>query len=142
MTYKLATLGIVLALAVPAQAQDTASGDADAGAKEFNKCKACHMIQSDDGENIVRGGRVGPNLYGLTARNMGAVEDFRYSDLMKAANDADIGWDEATFAAYVQDPTGYMTEVTGESGRSKMSYKVRKQEDALNLWAYLVSVAP
>ena len=43
-----------------------AEGDAHKGAKEFNKCKACHTIASAD-EIIVRGGKTGPNLYGAMA---------------------------------------------------------------------------
>ena len=37
-----------LALAAPA----FAGGDADKGAKVFKKCKSCHMIQDDAGNNI------------------------------------------------------------------------------------------
>lgn len=125
------------ALALPAFAE----GDAEAGEKEFNKCKACHMIESAD-ETIVRGGRTGPNLYGLPGRTAGTQEDFRYSDLLIAAGEQGLAWDEETFTGYVQDPTPWLQEYTGESGRGKMSFKVRSEEDAANLWAYLVSVAP
>jgi cytochrome c len=47
--------------------------DADAGARVFNQCRACHTIN--------QGGRsgVGPNLYGVWGRAAGAVEGFRYS---------------------------------------------------------------
>ncbi len=38
------------------------SGDAAAGETTFNKCKSCHMIVSDAGDEIVKGGRTGPNL--------------------------------------------------------------------------------
>ena len=44
-----------LALAAPA----FAGGDADKGAKVFKKCKSCHMIQDDAGNNIVKGGKTG-----------------------------------------------------------------------------------
>ena len=46
-TSLIATL-TMLALAAPAVAQDAAKGE-----KEFNKCKACHMIQDDAGTDIV-----------------------------------------------------------------------------------------
>jgi cytochrome c len=100
------------------------------------------MIVDDEGNNIVRGGRVGPNLYGIVGRTAGAVEDFRYSGLLTAAGEQDLAWDEETFVAYVQDPTGWLQEYTGEDGRGKMSYRVRKEEDAVNVWAYLASVGP
>jgi len=100
------------------------------------------MIVDGDGDNIVRGGRVGPNLYGVVGRVAGSVEDFRYSDLMIAAGEQDLEWDEESFVAYVQDPTGWLKDYTGEDGRGKMTYKVRKEEDAVNVWAYLASVGP
>ena len=39
------------------------------------------------------------------------------------------------------DPTGASQEATGESGRGKMSFKVRKAEDDVNLYAYLASLS-
>ena len=52
---KTTLIGAVLgaAIAFPAFAQDVANGE-----KEFRKCKACHMIQSPAGEDIVKGGKV------------------------------------------------------------------------------------
>ena len=130
-------------LAVPAFADGHATGDAAAGEKAFNQCKACHMVQDDAGETIVKGGRTGPNLFGIMGRTAGTVEGFRYSDLIVAAGEGGLVWDEATFVGYAQDPTAYLREVTGDaSGRSKMTVKARKEEDVINIWAYLHSLAP
>jgi len=79
MKYLIAASATLLGLAMPALAE----GDAAAGEKTFNQCKACHMIASAD-ETIVRGGQVGPNLYGVIGRTMGSVEDYRYSDGLEA----------------------------------------------------------
>ena len=128
-----------LALAMPALAQD-ASGDAAAGEKEFRKCKACHSIEGPDGV-IEKGGKVGPNLFGVAGRTAGTYEDFNYSDLMIEAGEKGLEWNEADFAGYVADPTGFLREYTGESsGRGKMTFKLPKEEDAMDVWAYLVSV--
>ncbi len=132
----------LLAMATPTFADDHVSGDAAAGEKAFNQCKACHMIQNDDGESIVRGGRVGPNLYGVIGRTAGGVEDFRYSGLLETAGEQGLEWDEESFVAYIQDPTGWLQDYTGESGRGKMTYKLRKEEDGVDIWAYLASVGP
>ncbi|MCR9147648.1 MAG: c-type cytochrome [Rhodobacteraceae bacterium] len=132
----------LLAMATPTFADDHVSGDAAAGEKAFNQCKACHMIQNDDGESIVRGGRVGPNLYGVIGRTAGGVEDFRYSGLLGTAGEQGLEWDEESFVAYIQDPTGWLQDYTGESGRGKMTYKLRKEEDGVDIWAYLASVGP
>ena len=68
-----AILGTVtlLALSSAAFAQDGPTGDAEAGEREFRKCKSCHMIQDAEGEMIVRGGRTGPNLWGVVGRVAG-----------------------------------------------------------------------
>ncbi|MEL6619520.1 MAG: cytochrome C, partial [Pseudomonadota bacterium] len=79
---------------------------------------------------------------GVAGRALGAVEDFKYSDIIMLAGEQGVVYDEANFVAYVQDPTGWLREVTGDNGRGKMSYKVRKEEDAVNLFAYLASLAP
>ncbi len=132
-----------VALSTAAYAGGHASGDAEAGESEFRACKSCHMIQNAEGEDIVRGGRTGPNLWGVVGRTAGSYEDFRYSSAMEDAGEAGLVWDEETFVAYVQDPTGYLREYLDDSSaRGKMSYKVRNEEDAINIWAYLASVSP
>ena len=126
-------------LAVPAFAQD---GDVEAGEKAFRQCKACHSVVDDAGETIVKGGQVGPNLYGVVGRKAGSVEGFSYSDLVVAAGEAGLEWDQESFSGYVQDPTPWLKEYTGEDGRGKMTFKLRKEEDAADIWAYLGSVGP
>lgn len=137
----LMTACTALALAQPAFADGHATGDAEAGEKVFKKCKSCHMIASED-ETIVKGGKTGPNLYGIHDRVAGS-EDFKYSSLMVAAGEKGLQWNEADFAAYVVDPTEFLKEYTGDdSGRSKMQAQRLKGDDAINVWAYLVSVGP
>ncbi|NNE81527.1 MAG: cytochrome C, partial [Silicimonas sp.] len=129
--------------AFPAFAGGHASGDAAAGEKTFNQCKACHMIEDADGNMILKGGKTGPNLWGLPGRAAGGVDGFKYKKSIVEAGEGGLAWDEASFVAYVQDPTAYLKEVTGDSkARSGMSFKVRKEEDAVNLWAYIASVSP
>jgi cytochrome c len=124
----LATLGL-LAAAPAAQA-----GDAAAGEKTFAKCKACHMIEGG-GETIVRGGRTGPNLYGIIGRQAGTVEDFRYGDSLVEAGEKGLVWDEENLAEYVADPRKFLSEYLGGNARSNMSYKLRDGGD--DVAAYL-----
>jgi len=128
-------------LATPALAQE---GDAEAGERVFNQCQACHVVEDDDGNVLAgRNGQVGPNLYGLPGRAAAAVEGFRYGDGIQAAAEQGMVWDEETFVAYLQDPTAYLREVTGDNrARSNMSYRVRSEEDAADVWAYIVSLSP
>ncbi len=144
MKLSIATALLAGLVAVPAFAGGHASGDAEAGEKAFNQCKACHQIVDADGNAIVRGGKTGPNLYGLPGRTAGAAEGFdKYKDAIVAAGEGGLVWDEASFVAYVQDPNAYLKEVTGDSkARSGMAFRVRKEDDAVNLWAYIASVSP
>ena len=140
MTLKFATALFAATLSTAAFAQD---GDAAAGEKAFNQCKSCHMIQAADGTDIVKGGKTGPNLYGVVGRTAGSYEGFRYGDAIVAVGEAGYAWDEEGFTGYVQDPTGWLKEKTGDnSARGKMSFRVRKEQDAHDIWAYLASVAP
>lgn len=126
-----------------AQADLTATGDAEAGEAAFRQCQSCHVVEDADGEVLAgRAARTGPNLYGVVGRTAGVVEDFRYSDLIVAAGEAGMIYDEANFVPYVMDPTAHLRDVSGESGRGKMSFKVRSEDDALNLYAFLAQFGP
>ena len=50
-----------------------AMGDIAHGEKVFKKCAACH--------SIVKGGKnaIGPALYNVVGRKVGAIEDYKYS---------------------------------------------------------------
>lgn len=127
-------------LAAPAFADGhlAASGDAAEGEKAFRQCQSCHVVENGDGEVLAgRAAKTGPNLYRVVGRTAGVLEDFRYSDLIIAAGEAGMIYDEANFVPYVMDPTAHLREVSGEGGRSKMSFKVRDEEDAVNLYAFL-----
>jgi cytochrome c len=127
----------MLALSVPAFAE----GDAAKGEREFNKCKACHMIQAADGTDIVKGGKTGPNLYGVIGRAAGSQEGFRYGESLAAAGEAGLVWDEENLAVYVQDPKAFLVEYNDDpKARSSMSFKLAK--GAEDVAAYLASVAP
>ncbi len=104
MTLKLLPV-LALALAGPAFAGDSAKGEAD-----FRKCKSCHSITAPDGTEIQKGGKTGPNLWGIIgnpAKAAGAV------------------WDEAALATYVADPGAWVKATSGDdSAKSKMSFKL------------------
>ena len=109
---RLIATAIVGLLAAPALAE----GDAAKGEKTFNKCKACHSIISDSGETIVKGGKTGPNLFGVIGRTAGTYEDFRYGDDIVAVGEAGLVWDEKAFNHYVEDPRGFLRETLDDKG--------------------------
>ncbi len=136
----LITAAIAGLLAGPVLADGHETGDADKGKKAFNKCKSCHMIEDGEGNKIVKGGRTGPNLYGVIGRTI-ASEDFKYGASLAAVGETGAVWGFDNFTAYVMDPKGWLQETLDQtSAKSKMSYKLKKGGD--DIYAYLVSVAP
>ncbi|WP_372993434.1 c-type cytochrome [Sulfitobacter sp.] len=132
---------LAMAFAAPAFADSHSMGDADAGEKQFGKCKACHAIVDDAGEVIQRGGKVGPNLYNLVGRQAGSVEDFKYGKSIVEAGEGGLVWDQASLAEYLEDPTDFLrTTLDDSKARSKMSFKLRKGTE--DVAAYLASVSP
>lgn len=121
-----------------------ATGDAEAGKKTFNQCQACHVVVADDGTVLAgKSGRTGPNLYAIIGRPAASVEGFSYGTGIQAAAKAGLVWDEANLATYVQDPTKFLDDFTGDASlKSKMSFKLRKPEDAANVAAFLASLQP
>ena len=108
------------------------SGDAQAGRAVFNKCKACHLV--DSAKN-----RVGPGLKDLFGRAAGTHDGFKYSKDMLAAGDKGLVWTDETVAAFVTDPKGYLGAQLGKSrANTRMAFAgVRSEKDVLDLIAYL-----
>lgn len=134
MKTRLIAIAAALALAGPA----LAAGDPAKGESEFKKCKACHAIVADDGTEIVKGGKTGPNLYGVVGRAVASVPDFKYGDGILAVGATGMVWDEANLAEYMADPTAFI-DTHGGSGKSKMTFKLPKGGE--DVAAYLASVA-
>jgi cytochrome c len=135
------TAAVVLALSGGAA---LAAGDAEAGKKVFNQCQTCHVVADPEG-NVLAGknAKTGPNLYGIIGRPAASYPDFKYGDGIIAAKDAGLVWDEEKLVVYVQDPTKFLDEFTGDPKlKSKMVFKLKKEEDAQNVVAFLASLQP
>jgi cytochrome c len=131
---------ILLAVTAAALAAPAFAGDPAAGESEFRKCKACHSVIAADGTEIQKGGRTGPNLYGIIGRAVASDPDYSYGDSLVALGAAGAVWDEASFAAYVANPLDYLKTALGDDGaKSKMSFKLAS--GAEDIAAYLVSVS-
>lgn len=142
---KLTLTAAILALAaVPALAQDAPTGDAAAGEKVFNKCQTCHVIANEAGDILAgKVGKTGPNLFGLPGRTAGTYPEFGYGDSIVALGASGFTWNEADFVAYVADPGKFLKEKTGDkTAKTKMSFKLPKEEDAKNVWAFIASLSP
>lgn len=113
------TFTAAAALAGPALAE----GDAAAGEKVFNKCKACHTVE--EGKN-----RVGPSLYNVIGRAPASVEGFNYSKAM-AEFAAGHVWDDETLSAYLEAPKDVV------KGTKMAFVGLKKPEDRADVIAYL-----
>ena len=123
----------------------TPPGDVFAGATAFKKqCTSCHIVVNEVGEKLAgRNSKSGPNLYNIAGASAGTVEGYRYGKSLTAAGaENGLVWTKETFTAYVQDPKGFLREFLDDKrARAKMSFRVRKEEDAVNIYAYLYSLS-
>ncbi len=116
---------ILLAVTAATLAAPALAGDPAAGETQFKKCKACHSIVAPDGTEIQKGGRTGPNLYGVIGRAVASDPDFSYGESLAALGATGAVWDEASLAAYVANPADYLKTTLGDdAAKSKMSFKL------------------
>lgn len=102
-----------------------AEGDAEAGEKVFNKCKACHAV-GEDAKN-----KSGPILNGIVGAAAGAVEGFKYSKALMAKAEEGLVWDEESLSAFLEKPRKYLP-------KTRMSFAgLKDEEDRANVIAYL-----
>ena len=135
---KLHHIGLIAALAAGSQA--TAQSDAEKGEKEFKKCVSCHAVAAADGTVIVKGGKTGPNLFGVIGRPVASVADFKYGDSILALGATGAVWDEAGLVEYLTDPGAYLkAKLSDDAAKTKMTFKLAKGgEDVV---AYLAQLA-
>ena len=120
---------ILLAMAASLAGPAFAQGDAANGEKVFRKCQACHAV----GEGARN--KVGPMLNGIIGAPFASVEGFRYSKALEEKRDVGMVWDEATLAAYLENPR---EAVPG----GRMSFAgLKKESDQADVIAYLAGFA-
>ena len=99
-----------------------AMGDIATGEKVFKKCAACHSINKGGKNNI------GPALYNVVGRKVGAVNDYKYSKALLEYNK------EWTF----EELNGYLIKPTKWIKGTKMAFAgLRKEKDRASVIKYL-----
>ena len=123
-----------------AEGHSNPQGDAVAGAEQFRRqCVACHVVANNDGEVLAgRNAKVGPNLFGIAGREIGSFAGYRYGDSILEVGAIGTRWTEDRFINFVQNPTNWLREtLESRRARAKMSYQVRNQGQAYDIYAYL-----
>jgi len=99
-----------------------ALGEITLGEKIFKKCAACHSINKGGKNNI------GPALYNVVGRKVGAINDYKYS---KAFSEYDKEW---TF----EELNGYLIKPAKWIKGTKMAFAgLRKEKDRASVIKYL-----
>ena len=121
-TLRLLALGWALAALQFGADGVLAQGNAEAGAKAFRACAACHSLEPDRH-------MTGPSLADIWGRRAATVEGFtRYSPALKSA---EIVWNEITLDAWLADPRAV---VPG----NRMTFRgIESQQARADLVAYL-----
>jgi cytochrome c len=100
---------------------------------------AAPAFAGDAGTEIQKGGKTGPNLYGVVGRTVASVEGFKYGDSIAAVGAKGTVWDEASLTEYVADPAAWLKKTLGDdAAKSKMTFKLTKGGE--DMAAYLASV--
>ena len=100
------------------------STDYNRGRRTFKLCQSCHTLQ-EGGQNLV-----GPNLYGMFGRQIGAVEGYSYS---RAVQDSEIIWTPELLAEWLESPRNFLPG-------NRMSFAgVRRPDDRTAVIAYIMS---
>lgn len=135
VTYLALAAGALVASANGASAQD---GNAEKGAKVFNKCTTCHRI----GEGAKS--MVGPVLTGVVGRQAGTFPGFTYSTLNHAAGENGLVWSEDQIFEYLANPNAFLKKFLTDKGKAnlavgstKMVFNLPNPEERKDVIAFL-----
>ena len=109
---------------------------------EIGNSRSGTIVDADGNKLAGRNARTGPNLYGVAGMVPGTVDGFRYGDSIVEYGEAGGVWNEEHFVAWVQAPTDFLKEqLDDRRARARMSYQVRDEQQAYDIYAYLASLA-
>lgn len=117
-------IGLMITVSAIAEEVAVPEGDAVAGKKVFNKCKACHSNAKGARH------RVGPNLWGIVDKGIAEAEKYKYSKAYQAKK-GELVWSEDVLFAYLEKPRTYI------KGTKMVFPGLKKEKDRADLIAYL-----
>ena len=99
-----------------------AMGDIEHGKKVFKKCAACHSINQGGGNKI------GPKLWNVMFRPVGAISDYKYSKALSGYK-KDWSWEEMN---------GFLIKPSSWIKGNKMGFAgLKKEKDRASVILYL-----
>ena len=99
-----------------------AMGDIAHGEKQFKKCKACHSIKEGGGNKI------GPKLWNVMFRPVGAVTDYKYSKALSSYG-KEWNWEEMN---------GFLIKPSSWIKNNKMGFAgLKNEKDRASVILYL-----
>jgi cytochrome c len=96
MKLPLTAVTAVLLLLTPRSPALGADGDPMRGEQIYHRCQGCHSIDAN---------RVGPRHAGLFGRHAGSLDDYSYSDAMRASG---VVWNETTLDQFLTAPRKFI----------------------------------
>lgn len=116
-------------------------GSAMADEARWRDCRTCHAVEAPDGTVLARGGRSGPNLYGIAGRPLASASGFAfYSNDLRAAAATGARWSEDNFVAYLANPDQFLRSTTGNAdAQSGMHVELRTGGRELFRWLQSLS---
>jgi cytochrome c len=96
MKRPLTAVAAVLLLLTPRSPALAADGDPTRGEQIYHRCQGCHSIDAN---------RVGPRHAGLFGRHAGSLDDYNYSDAMRASG---VVWSETTLDQFLTAPRKFI----------------------------------
>ena len=120
-----------------ALADSHAAGDAVKGEKVFKKCMACHAV----GEGAKA--KVGPPLTDVVGRKVASFEGYKYGKGILALAESEQMWTEEELFEYLAHPRNYLrAKLNDKKAKSKMAFRLKKEQDRADVIAYLKSLTP
>ena len=99
-----------------------AMGDVTTGEKVFKKCKSCHSIKQDGGNKI------GPALWNVMFRKVGAIADYKYSKALMSYG-KEWSWEEMN---------GFLIKPSKWIPNNKMGFAgIKSEKDRASVILYL-----
>jgi len=142
MTAAKVAFAVALLVAIGAESR-AAEGDPVKGEAVFKKCMTCHRI-GEGAKNAT-----GPVLNNVIGRQAGTAADYKYSALNHAAGENGLIWNEETIFAYLPDPTAFLKKFLTDAGKpdlakgtTKMAFKLPKEQERLDVIAYIKQFSP